>query len=553
MSDTQASPAPSAIPFADLVAGLSVAGLLLPEAVAYSSIAGLTPEHAIVAAVFGLATYALIGKSRFAIASPTSSSAAILAAAVASFPVAGDAEKLAIAFGLTIAAGGLFVVAGLARLGTLADFISRPVLRGFAFGLALTIVIKQLPFIAGVPAKGAPHQVLWSLFAQANAWNPTALAIGAIALALLFWLKRFPALPGAFVVLALGVLAAMAGHFCAGAVTCVGPIQVALQMPGAPSLDWETWSRLGQLAAPLALIIYAESWGSMRAYALRHNEPLDANREMIALGSSNIASGLMRGMPVGAGFSATSANEAAGSRSRLAGVVAALAIIALIALGGRYVALLPESALAAVVIAALSHALDPVPLLRLWRIDRDQYIAAAAAVAVLAFGVLNGMLIAVALSLAAVLRRFSRPHVAMLGQLGDSHDFVDAANHPDAERNPDIGVFRPSAPMFFTNCELIFSEIEARLATGAARRCVILSVEETDDFDSTALDALSEFDLRLKRQGRALLLARVKDETRLLLARAGAGALASSERSFFSVADAYSAAVKSLIPSSSGP
>ncbi len=539
--------APSGAPsIGDLIAGLSVAGLLLPEAVAYSLIAGLAPQHAIFAAVVGLLVYAAVGKSRFAVTSPTSSSAAILAAAVASIPVANDSDKLALAFGLVLFTGIIFLAAGLARLGHLADFISRPVLRGFAFGLAATIVIKQLPLIAGVTAKGDPWQVLWSLFAQVGHWNQTSLAIGAVALILLFSLKRFPIVPGAFVVLALGIEASMAGHFCDGAVVCVGSIDIALLAPGVPSVSLENWSRLAQLAAPLTLIIYAESWGSMRTYALRHGEPLDANREMIALGLANVASGLMRGMPVGAGFSATSANEAAGSKSRFAGVIAAIAIVLLMALGGRYVALLPESALAAVVIAALAHALDPKPLVHLWRIDRDQYVATAAAIAVLAFGVLNGMLVAVALSLGAVIQRLSHPMVAVLGQLGDSHDFVDIKRHPEAVEHPDVGIYRPSAPMFFTNCERIFSEIEKSIRAGSATKVVILSIEESEDLDSTAVDALGEFDGRLSAANRTLYLARVKDRARELLEHTNARHLATPERSFYSVADAFDAARRGL-------
>ncbi len=526
----------------DVIAGLSVAGLLLPEAVAYSTIAGLTPDHAIFAAVIGLLVYAAMGRSRFAITAPTSSSAAILAAAVASFPNAGDTEKLALAFGLVMFTGLVFLMAGLARLGALADFISRPVLRGFAFGLALTIVIKQAPMIAGVRASGDPVQILGSLLAQAPHWNPVALAVGIAALAVLFTLKRFPLVPGAFVVLALGVAVSMSAHICDGGAACVGKIDIALLAPGAPSLSLNDWSRLAQLAVPLAMIIYAESWGAMRTYALRHNEPLDASRELIAMGLANVASGLMRGMAVGAGFSATSANEAAGARSRLAGVIAAFAVVALMALGGQFVAQLPEAALAAVVIAALAHALNPKPLLDLWRMNRDQYVATGAAVAVLAFGVLNGMLIAIGLSLAAVIRRFSQPNVATLGQLDATRDFVDTAMHPEAVIDPAIAVFRPGEPIFFTNAERIFAQLERR-ATSAR---LVLSIEETDDFDSTALEALVEFEARLTRAGRILFLARVKDATRDLLARTNAKHLASSERAFWSVADAVDGARKTL-------
>lgn len=543
MSSTTAKPINTrANVMGDFIAGLSVAGLLLPEAVAYSTVAGLTPEHAIYAAVIGLVVYAVAGRSSFAVTAPTSSSAAILAAAVASFPTANDAEKLSLAFGLVLLSGLVFIVAGVARLGGIANFISRPVLRGFAFGIAVTIVIKQLPLIAGVKASGDPLHVLLGLIGQANQWSPLSCGIGVAALVLLLSLRRFPLIPGAFIVLALAIAASAAGGLCDGAVACVGNIDIALVAPGVPSMSLERWSRLAQLSGPLAMIVYAESWGSMRTYALRHGEPLDASREMIALGLANVASGLMRGMPVGAGFSATSANEAAGARSRLAGVVAAAAVVVLMAVGGRYIALLPESALAAVVIAALMHALDPKPLLHLWRINRDQYVAIGAAVAVLALGVLNGMLVAVALSLAAVIRRFSRPVVATLGQLDASRDYVDSARHPNVRIDPAIGVYRPSAPIFFPNCERIFSEIEQAVDAADGPRNVVLSIEESDDLDATALEALIEFESRLSRGSRVLFLARVKDEARELLKRTPAAYLASAERAFWSVADAVDAA-----------
>ncbi len=546
------TPLSSRIPLADMVAGLSVAGLLSAEAVAYSSIAGLTPEHAIFAAVTGLVVYALYGRSPFAIVSPTSSSAAILAAAIATLPVADASQKVELAYALVLCTGLIFLVAGVVRLGAIANFISRPVLHGFAFGLAVTIVIKQLPAIAGVAAKGDVFQVIAGLASQATHWRAAPLIIGGASLVVLFALKRFPALPGAFVVLALAIAAAVAGNLCSGSLACVGPINTTPQLPGIPTLTLETWSRIAQLAGPLALIVYAESWGSMRTYALRHNETLDADHELRALGLANLAAGLLRGMPVGAGFSATSANEAAGAQSRLSGFAAALAIVALMFVGVRFIAQLPEATLAAVVISALAHALDPRPLLRLWRLGRDQYVATATAASVLAFGVLNGMLIAIALSLIAVLQRFSRPQIMQLGCLAGSRDFVDVARHPEAVSEAGIAIFRPAEPIFFANCERIFHAIEMRLATLSPAPtlspvyCVIVSLEMSSDLDSTSAEALSEFAARLARDGKTLMFARVKDAIRDLLIRAGDIELASSERSYFSVADAHDAAMAVL-------
>ena len=318
----------------DLIAGLSVAGLLLPESVAYSSIAGLAPQHGLFAAIVGLLAYAAFGRSRYAVVAPTSSSAAILAAAAAS--VAFDtpqAHREALAFGATILAGIFFLVAAALRLGRLSNFISRPVLRGFAFGLAVTIVARQMPGVLALDgANGSFVHVVVTLALRWRDWNMTSLSIGVAALATLVALRRFPALPGAFIVLVGGILLSYVVDLPALNVRLVGAIDVVPFWPGLPDLAWREWTRLAEVATPLFLIIYVESWGSMRSLALRHGDGLDANREMLALGLANLLSGLMRGLPVGAGFSASSACEAAGARTRLAGFAAALVMIALILL-----------------------------------------------------------------------------------------------------------------------------------------------------------------------------------------------------------------------------
>lgn len=531
----------------DLIAGLSVAGLLLPESVAYSSIAGVAPQHGLFAAVVGLVAYAALGRSRYAIVAPTSSSAAILAAAAAS--VAFDtpqAHREALAFGAVCLAGLFFLVAGALRLGRLSSFISRPVLRGFAFGLAVTIVARQMPGVLAVDgANGNFFQVVATLALHWRDWNMASLSIGAAALAALVALRSFPTLPGAFVVLVGGVLLSYAIDLPAHGVRLVGAIDIVPFWPGLPDLTWREWTRLAEVAAPLFLIIYAESWGSMRSLALRHGDSLDANREMIALGVANLLSGLVRGLPVGAGFSASSACETAGARTRLAGFVAGLAMIALVATAGPTMARLPQPVLAAVVVAALLHALDPAPLLRLWRIDRDQYIALAAALGVMILGVVDGMLLAVALSIVAILQRMATPKLVVLGRLKDSHDFVEAS-HPGVDIDARIEILRPTQPLFFANADVVLADVVARMRANATAQAAILSLEETSSLDSTTLDALIECDARLKALGKRLYLARVKRSVAQTLADAGADDLAKRAAQNFSVSDAWKAATAAL-------
>ncbi|CAN5547178.1 SulP family inorganic anion transporter [soil metagenome] len=521
------------VPTRDLLAGAAVAGIMLPEAVAYAGIAGLAPSHAIAAAVAGGLGYAALGRSRYAIVAPTSSSAAILAAALAALPAVGPALVIAVV-GLVAA---MFGAAALFRLGGLAGFVSRPVLRGFAFGLAVTIIVRQLPAIAGVKMPGGNiARVLLGLAERLGTVHVASLLVGAGALLALLLLRRFKALPGPLIVLAAGVALASLVDLPAAGVALTGSIPLALSWPTLPALSFGGWAQVAQLALPIALILFAESWGTMRSMALRHGDTLDANRELGALGLANLASALVVGMPVGAGFSVGSANDSAGATSRLSAVVAALGLAALILFAAPLVARIPEPLLAAIVIAALTHALAPAPFVRLFRLDRDQGVAIAAALGVLAFGVLNGMLAAILLSLGTLLRRFSQPTISELGRVGTSHDFVDIARHPEARKLADVALFRPNAPLFFANAETALGEIARRALARPAARLIVLSLEESSDLDSSATEALGEFVATLAANGRRVVLARAHDAVRDVLAAAGMDELARGAT--FSVADA---------------
>jgi MFS superfamily sulfate permease-like transporter len=525
----------------DVVAGVSVAGLLLPEAVAYATIAGLSPGRAIFAAVAGCLVYALAGRSRFAIVSPTSSSAAILAAMLATFP--GDAlTKASLATLSIVIAGLVFLAARALKLGLLTGFIARPVLRGFAFGLAVSIILHQLPSITGVPVKADNiFEFLARFVLSAPQWKPIGLAAAALALAVLFGTRRWPLFPAAFAVVIAGSSLALAFDLPRFGLAETGALHLTLDWPQMPVLTLPDLSRLIQLTLPLVLILFAESWGTMRALGLRHGDTIEPDRELAALGLANLGAALVQGMPVGAGFSAGNANESAGAESRWAGVIAAAALAVLVIVAAGLIAHLPEAVLAAIVISALAHALDPSPLMRLWKIDRDQWIALSAAVSVVVFGVVNGMLIAVAFSVAALIRKLAMPQIARLGRLPGTHDFADMARHPEAEALPKTGIWRPSQPLFFANAERTLASIADAAASEEGLRIIILSLEETFDLDSTALEALVEFDSRLKAAGKTLLLARARDPLRDILRAASADALVA--RAYYSVEDTANAAL----------
>ncbi|KAA0082252.1 SulP family inorganic anion transporter [Paraburkholderia sp. T12-10] len=505
----------------DALAGVSIAGLLLPEAVAYAGIANLPPQAGLVALIAGLAVYALLGSSRFAIVSATSSSAAVLAATV-SAQTGGGGAQLAYAAALVAATGILFALAGFARLGGMSDFIAKPVLRGFAFGLALTIAVKQLPNILGVtPHYADAPRVAFDLARQLPRWNSHSVMLGGAALAILFALGRRARIPATLVVIVLGIGAGYFIDWHRWGIAVVGAIDVRDVRFGLPAIARAQWLQTTELAFALMLILYAESYGSIRSFALKHGDSVLANRDLVALGGANIVSALLQGMPVGAGYSATSANEAAGAQTRRAGLIAA-AVVALIVVFLRpQLARIPEPVLAAIVIYAVSHSLHPDVFRPYWAWRRDRLLTVASLSGVLLLGVLHGLLVAIGVSLLVTLRNFSEPMVSVLGRLRDSHDFVDLAAHADARPVDDIMIVRPEAPLFFANADRVLGEVRKLAAAQTPPpTTIMLSLEETPDVDGTAIEALRVFAAELRAHNQRLLLARLKPRALDVLKRA---------------------------------
>jgi MFS superfamily sulfate permease-like transporter len=504
----------------DLLAGLSIAGLLLPEAVAYSSIAALAPQAGVIALFAGLLCYGLFGTSRFAIVSATSSSAAVLAAATATLANGDPQLRSTLAIGLVLVTGAFFLLAGLFKLGSVTSFIAKPVLRGFAFGLALTIILKQVASVVGVHLTDATLvRFLPQLLEQLPQWNWAAAGVGAVALALLWLFARFRRLPGGLLVVVIGIAAGQWLDLTAYGVKLIGVIDLSLEVPKLPVLPFADWLRLGELAFAMVMILYAESYGSISAYALKHGDRVSSNRDLLALGASNLLSGLFHGMPAGAGYSATSTNEAAGATSRLAGIVAALVVLIIVLTVLPYLALTPEPILAAIVIHALGRGLSLQPLGRyfIWRRDRLLVICAVGAVLVL--GVLDGLLVAVAISVLLMLKQMSAADIQILGRIDGGHDFVDIGRHPSAQTVHGVLIVRPGEALFFANVERILGGA-LRLVRHSQEsiHTVILSLEESPDLDGTSIEALQEFFVRVHQEGKRLILARLKDDAQAALA-----------------------------------
>ena len=503
---------PTSFKWQDVIAGLSIAGLLLPEAVAYSNIGNLPPQTGIIALFAGLICYGLFGTSRFAIVTATSSSAAVLAAATASISNGDNGLRLMLAFGLVIITGLFFLLAGLARMGSVTDFIAKPVLRGFAFGLAIIIILKQLASMVGVhPIHSDIIRFVSELVYQFANWNIVGITTGAISLGLLFLFARFKHLPGGLIVIGLGIVAGQWLDLQQYGVSLVGAINLHLDAPTLPTLSDREWLRLGELGFAMVMILYSESYSSIRIFAMKHGDTASPNRDLIAFGLSNLVSGFFHGMPVGAGYSGTSANEAAGATTRLAGLIASLVVLVIVLTMLHSIALTPEPVLAAIVIHAISHTLNPDIFRPYFTWKRDRLVIIASVFGVLLFGVLDGLLAAIVISLMMMLRRFSESKIAILGRLENSHNFVDMVVHPDAKPIAGIIILRPDEPLFFANVERILSLArQAILTAGSSIHTVILSLEESPDLDSTSLEVLRDFFDFVANEGKRLLLARLK-------------------------------------------
>ena len=525
---------------ADFVAGVSIAGLLLPEAVAYSGLAALPPQAGVIALLAGMLCYALIGRSHYAVVTATSSSAAVLAAATLSLAGTDMTQRIAIASLLVAGCGAAFLLAGSLRLGAMSNLIARPVLRGYAFGLALTIAVKQWPHIVGLHTQATGFvPLLVEQVREVAAWQPCSLGAGVLALLALFALERVRRLPGAFVVIVAGIAAS--DWLQAHGVALTGRIELALALPTFALPASGQWLELIELALALMFILYAESYSSIRTYALKHDEAVEPNRDLIALGVANLVSGLLHGTPVGAGYSGTSANEAAGARTRLAGVCAAGVVALLVALFLPLIERIPAPVLAAIVIHAVSRSLRWAMFLPYFQWQRDRLIALTAVGFVLAFGVLNGLLAAVAFSIAMLLRTLATPRLSELGRVG-AHDFVSRERYTNATAIAGMLILRPDEPLFFANAEPLLALARRRVLERTATHCLVLSLEESPDLDSSSLEALAEFATWLKAHAVELRLARLKERSRDALERARIAELPAAVLGYASVDDAVSAA-----------
>lgn len=519
----------------DLLAGLTVWAVLVPEALAYATIAGVPPVVGLYAAPAALIFYAAFGSSKHLVTGPMAATAALSAATVGDYATAGSAHFAAMTAALGIAVGIAALIAGMLRLGFLANFISEPVLKGFIVGLALTIIVGQLPKLFGVPAgSGDFFQKLWNLLGELGGTSALTLVIGIVSLALVVILKRtVPVLPGSLIVVFLGIMVVEVFDLNHHGVEIVGHIDGGLPSFGFPNVSLDQIGKLSAGAIGIMLVGFAEGLGAAKTYAARNRYEIDVNRELIGVGVANLGAGLSSGMVVNGSLSKTAVNGSAGAHTQLSGLlVAALTVFTLLFLTGLFESL-PEATLAGVVIAALIELIDIPSLIALYRVytrrlgeaygvaARPDFIAAIAALlGVTVFDTLPGLFIGIAISFLLLLYRASRPRVAELGRASEGGRFEDLERHPDSHRVSGVVVLRIEAGLFFANTESVRAQI-SQAARSEGTKTVVLDAETIPFIDISAARMLDELAAELRRDGIRILLARDVGQVRDVLRMSG--------------------------------
>ena len=522
----------------DLVAGLSLAAVLVPVGVAYAVASGLPAIHGLYATIVPLVAYALVGPSRILVLGPDSALAAIILGIVV--PLSGGDSKHAavLASMMAIVSGMICILAGVARLGFVTELLSKPIRYGYMNGIALTVLISQLPKLFGFSIESeGPLASTWTIaraiFEGKTNW--TAFTLGAGTLAVILLLRGSKRLPGVLIAVvgATAIVAAMDLAERSG-VAVLGPLPQGL--PGF-AIPWMHFSELIVVligGSAIALVSFADTSVLSRAYAARTGTQVDPNQEMIALGAANLATGLFHGFPISSSSSRTPVAEAAGARTQLANVVGAAAIALLLLLAPNLLEHLPSSALAAVVIAAAIGLIEITDLRRIYRMQPWEFwLAIVCLVGVVVLGVIPGIGLAIAIAIIEFLWDGWRPHSAVLGRVNGIKGYHDIKRFPNARRIPGLVLFRWDAPLFFANAEFFKERVlDAVSRSPTEVRSFVVAAEPVTSVDVTAADMIAELGKSLQDRNVELCFAELKDPVKDKLKRFGLFAHF-GEKSFF--------------------
>jgi high affinity sulfate transporter 1 len=511
----------------DIIAGLVLTAVLVPVGMGYAEAAGLPAITGLYATITPLLVYAALGPSRILVLGPDSSLAAIIAATVVPLAGGDPGRAVELAGGLAIIAGGLGIAFGVLHLGLLTDLLSTPIRIGYLNGIALTVIVSQLPKLFGfsTDADGlVPEAIAFVQGVATGMATVPALAMGVLALAIMIVARLVGRAAVGIVVatVATTLVTAVAGLAAAG-VDVVGAMPQGLPRLAIPAVGFGDLTAMLAGGFAIAVVSLADTSVLSRTFAARSGRRVDQDQELVALGAANVGGAFTSGFPVSASASRTPVAEAAGGKTQLTGVIAALAITAMLLVAPGITSNLPQATLGAVVIVAATSLIDLAGTLRLIRLRPTEAILSIISFAGVAFvGVIAGIFASVVIALAAFFWRAWRPHSAVLGRVEDLKGYHDITRYPEARRLDGLVLFRWDAPLFFANAEAFREAIESAVdAAPTPTRWVVVAAEPITDVDTTAADVLDELLGDLRRAGVELRFAEMKDPVKDWLDRYG--------------------------------
>jgi high affinity sulfate transporter 1 len=526
----------------DVVAGLVLAAILVPQGMAYAELAGLPAVTGLYTTIACLVGYAIMGPSRVLVLGPDSAVSPLIFAAIAPLVVAGDDPSTAIALAgmMAILVGLVEILLGVAKLGFVADLLSKEVQVGYMNGLAITIMVSQLPKLCGFSTDADSFvDEVRAFFSGLDEVNSTALTVGLFTLAILLGLPRFTRTLPAVLVAVVGATAVTAWFDLD--VRTVGVLPEGLPRPELPWTDWGDVGPLLIAAAGITLVSLTDTIATSTAFAARRGDEVDPNQEMVGIGTANIAAGVFQGFAVSTSGSRTAVAEQSGAKSQLTGLIGAAVVVMLLVLFPAVLADLPQPALAAVVIAAALSLADLTALTRYWRVRKSALLLSLAASAgVIFFGVLEGIVGAIALSILMFFQRNWWPHGELLGEVPGERKWHSLAMHPGASPRPDLVVFRWEAPLFFANSGMFRQQLRHHVRRQRPR-WVILQCEAITDIDISAAEMLERLDLELNEQGIHMAFVELRTRLHDLLERYGLLGTLDREHFYGSIREALDA------------
>ncbi|MET4135317.1 sulfate permease [Pseudarthrobacter sp. PvP090] len=505
----------------DIVAGIVLATLLVPQGMAYAELAGLPPITGLYTTVLCLLAYAVFGPSRILVLGPDSSLGPMIAATVLPLVASdGDPQKaVVLASMLALMVGVIMVLASVAKLGFIADLISKPTMIGYMNGLAVTILVGQLPKLFGFSVSGEGFIGDLIGFIQGVAGGETvaaAAAVGVSGIVLILALQRWlPKVPSVLVMVVLAIGATSLFGLADRGVSLVGELPQGFPPFTIPTLDFSDFALMFAGALGIALVSLTDTISTASSFAARSGEEIRGNQEMIGIGAANLAAGLFQGFPVSTSGSRTAVAERASSKTQLTGVTGALLILLMLVLLPGLFRNLPQPALAAIVITASISLADVPGTIRLWHQRKTEFnLSLAAFLGVTLLGVLPGIGIAVGLSILNIFRRAWWPYETVIGRVPGVEGFHDVHFHPDAQHLPGLVIYRFDAPLFFANVRPFRENIRRLARTEPKPRWIVIAAEPITDVDTTASDVLLELDVELNAQGTSLVFAELKHGVR---------------------------------------